>query len=601
MKRNAHSVVRIDKTVYTISSYDKASLSKKYAITVLNAKASSAGNISLKYTEGIDEVKNLKIRIYNSKGELVKKVKKKEISDASVYDGFSMANDLRSLNYTSTYSTYPYTIEYEFEEESKFTAFIKPWYPISYYNSSVEYSSYKINKPENIKINFKNRNHNTCPDKLFVDGINFEFTAKNLNAIEAESKMPQRVVPSTIFSTDKSILGNTEVTYKDWESFGKWMYEAYLNDKNNLNESARQEVRKVVGGLENKYEIAKKVYEMSIHSTRYVSIQLGEGGWEPFYAQETHDRKYGDCKALSMYTLSMMKAVGLDAFYVIISAGSNYKSDLEVDFPSIQGNHAIIGIPIEGDTIYADCTSRANPFAYRSGFTDGRVALAINESGGKIIRTPEYSDRENSELITSKLKVDINNKILTIETSNELSGLRIGSRLFLDQYKERQILEKVYPSFYPQFQKETFLDLKFDLLDEKTFKESFRVENRSLISQAGDYILIPLHVHSTRQYQLDKERDFDIYVKEGSFKEFNYSFEIPLGYETVKLPEAFEFETKTGNCKFQIVNASDEEVSYTVSILATSGTFSKTDVSEYNAWVEAINKLSKIKLTLKKL
>ena len=93
------------------------------------------------------------------------------------------------------------------------------------------------------------------------------------------------------------------------------------------------------------------------NKTRYVSIQLGIGGYQPFEASVVDKTGYGDCKALSNYMLSMLETIGIKGHYALIMAGQN-SPELEEDFPSSQFNHAIVAVPNGADTLWASLAGR---------------------------------------------------------------------------------------------------------------------------------------------------------------------------------------------------------------------------------------------------
>jgi hypothetical protein len=139
---------------------------------------------------------------------------------------------------------------------------------------------------------------------------------------------------------------------------------------------------------------ASFLYKYMQQNMRYVSIQLGIGGFRPFAATFVDDKKYGDCKALSNYMHALLKAVDIPSYCAIIRAGENQESG-DFAFPHNDFNHEILCIPFKNDTTWLECTSSLTPFGKLGAFTENRTALLITEDGGKLVNTPRSRAQDN--------------------------------------------------------------------------------------------------------------------------------------------------------------------------------------------------------------
>ena len=101
-----------------------------------------------------------------------------------------------------------------------------------------------------------------------------------------------------------------------------------------------------IRGTVDKLEIARLLYQYVQKNTRYVLININDGGWSPLATSVVHQNKYGDCKALTHYYNSLCQAYDIKASLVLVNAGDT-KIDAKDDFYStVQFNHAISKIEI---------------------------------------------------------------------------------------------------------------------------------------------------------------------------------------------------------------------------------------------------------------
>ena len=80
-----------------------------------------------------------------------------------------------------------------------------------------------------------------------------------------------------------------------------------------LPEETKLKVQELTKGMTDPVAIIGVLYNYLQQNTNYVGIQLGIGGWQTYDETYVTTKKYGDCKALSNFMISLLKKKELKA------------------------------------------------------------------------------------------------------------------------------------------------------------------------------------------------------------------------------------------------------------------------------------------------
>ena len=105
------------------------------------------------------------------------------------------------------------------------------------------------------------------------------------------------------------------------------MYDNLLFNKNQLSIATTTKIKDLVKDVTSPIEKAKIVYEYVQNKTRYISVQVDIGGWQPITANKVDEVSYGDCKGLTNYTKALLDVVGVKSHHVILYASNNRNVD----------------------------------------------------------------------------------------------------------------------------------------------------------------------------------------------------------------------------------------------------------------------------------
>ncbi|MDI1318138.1 DUF3857 domain-containing transglutaminase family protein [Flavobacterium sp.] len=603
LKQNANAVVRLSQLDVTIASQKAMTYKSVQVISVLN----ELGLINLDLSENYDKnrkITSIEATVYDAFGKFLKTFKRKDFKDTSVADGVSIFNDNRALYLDYTPITYPFTLVFETTLETSNTAFIPPWSPMDGYNVSTETSLLTINfKAE---LNLKNKEVNFSakyPIYKTETASSISYSAKNLVAKKREELSPgfTDVFPMVYFALENFRLENVDGTATNWQEFGKWYYNALLADTEEIPEDTKNKIKQLVGNEKNPLEIARIIYKYVQEKTRYVSVQVGIGGWKPMLAKDVDKLGYGDCKALTNYTRSLLKVVGVPSYYTVVYAGTNETKDLQADFASIQGNHVILTLPVEDQLIWLECTSQIQPFGFQGDFTDDRNVLLIKPEGGEIVKTKTFTEKDNLQIIKGAYQITENGDLIgSLKISSK--GLQYDNE-FKKERMSREDQIKYYKEQFSNINNLTIKKINFNN-DSKTidFTETLELQAEGYAQNSGGKLMFALNAFDQNSYVPKKyrTREFPFQRERGYTNEDEIEITIPEGFVVEAKPNGLEQDTEFGYYKIEFTTLSPTKILCKRKLVLKKGIYDKSKYENFRKFLETIAKTDNSKVVLAK-
>lgn len=601
LTKNARAVIRLDKNTLELKSEGKAKLHIQLAITVLNENGVDDAIFHQSYDKYI-KLDIDKAIIYDENGKKIRNIPKGDIKDISAFSGISTFEDNRVKIIDPEIRNYPFTVEYDYSITFNGTLQLPTWLPYADYNIAVQHSEMEVIVPDGMDIRYSEKNIKEPATTIKQeDGTHYIWKADNLNALKKEpySSSLSNFTPAVFLGMNTFYIGGTKGNASTWLDFGKWIY-SLIESQNELSSETVSKLKDMTSGLDSDIKKVQLLYQYMQDNTRYFNVAIGIGGWQPIDAKTVDRLGYGDCKALTNYMLSILKAVGIKSYYTVVNSGYTQR-DILTDFPSNQFNHAFLCVPVEHDTLWLECTSQTEPCGFLGTFTDDRYVLVIKEDGGHLVKTRSYGANENS-ICTSAL-VDLN-----ADGSGHVFFERAYKGIFYDyadhihRSDDKDKKELMYKSIdIPHF---TLVDYSHVPYKERIpwMEEKVNLELGNYATTMGSNIFLTLNLmNKIESVPKDlNERLSDIKIKRSSIERDTIIYNLPDGYKVSSIPEKEYIESKFGKYSYE-VRADGNQLIYIRSFELIEGTHSKEDYNQLVNFFEKILTADQKKVALKKI
>jgi len=210
------------------------------------------------------------------------------------------------------------------------------------------------------------------PVKTSVDDFDLYVWEQNKQeALQYEDKMPP-------LDDVANVLYLTSIP--DWKFISDW-----YNDLGSAKARTNYEVKSVIAGLfkdnPNLTDMQKveKIYNYIIGNISYSEVSFRQSGLIPQNPSSVINTRIGDCKDVSTLFVAMCKEAGITAQLVLAKTRDN--GLLGMPLPSINFNHCIAKVNLNGKDYYIELTSQYLPFKCLYNAEINSTILDIGDAG----------------------------------------------------------------------------------------------------------------------------------------------------------------------------------------------------------------------------
>lgn len=546
---NANSVIRARETNYRISQADEAEVEEWMVVTILN-KEGASNALWVEREDEFVKVKSIKGSLYDADGLLIRESEKQDVKDF----GSSTDYEFVKAQYKALeleYAQFPFTVEFRVRKTIKGFFRIEDFI-VQKLGQSVVESSFRFTAPSGYAYQWKGVR--TAVQPVLKESGQEKICTWKFSRLPAAPKEPHN--PFFRDEYAKIIIAPMQVSidgysgnFSNWQQMGHFFYKLNQN-RDVLSPEMQATVRKLVEGKNNSRDKIEAIYKYLQAHHRYVSIQIGIGGWQTLDAAFVEQKKYGDCKALSNYMYAMLKVAGIESYVADIYGGSNGSPEWYDDTPIPYTNHVVLYVP--GEDMWLECTSNTAPAGYLGDFTAGRPALLLTPQGGKLVTTPVLTAADNTQISHITIRLDETGSAEVHTLIQTTCGMHDLYRGLLAQKKQPD-LEKYFVE-HAGFPIAQLHNLKITASASAPLADvDYALKINNLVTKSGKRMFVPIHKINPfkRSLPANDKRMLDLEMRDAYTLKDTIEVQLPPGYNLENMPPAKQIASEFGQFNFQ--------------------------------------------------
>lgn len=357
---------------------------RRHVVDLQNASAlEDNGTITIDFDPSYKKIKFHHIRVSNAQGvrDVLKldegKLFRTETDrDKLLFDGtlqFSLA--IKGLQVGDR-------LDYAYTSHGKNPSFGEGYFKrgLQAYSTPVQHLYYKTNIAQGMPVHVKLHGGATSPVRSTKSGqIIFISSQRNIEGHSANDNRPAWHYGFPAFEIS---------SYENWEDVGNH-FAPYYNIPKTLDPTIQAVVETIRTGTTDPKEQTRRALNYVQENIRYLGLEMGTGGFEPRQPSLVFQRRFGDCKDVTLFLLSLLKALNIEANPALVH--TEERAGFLVSQPGHWAfDHIVVWAEIDGKGYALDAT-RGKQLGTLDKLDQGNFqkGLLLKEGGSKVIEMPE--------------------------------------------------------------------------------------------------------------------------------------------------------------------------------------------------------------------
>ena len=374
---DSSAVVLWETEVMNVNEDSSYIYSTRRIVKIFNDMGHKFGKVSIPYTRGNDDITIHHARTLTPDGRVVdldqRSIVKNIPPPSAVEAGLFV--DARLMHFSMPEMSDDCIIDYAYSSNNRGHLMQGEFWHQVYFQTSAPVLQYRftIHAPRKKTVYYQINSPQaigsepTITENRYTRTYTFEI--RDVPPLREEAFMP--AVEDLAYSVNITSLDS-------WDKLMEW-YGTLIREQDYVTPEIEQKTKALLRGAWSRKEKIKRLYEYVATNIDYVGIELGIWAIKPHSAPEIFKEGYGDCKDKTTLLSTMLSAVGIQSYPVLISAGESSRVVREI--PSLSYfNHMILAVEENdnGGLIWLDATAETCAFGDLPASDQDRWALIVN-------------------------------------------------------------------------------------------------------------------------------------------------------------------------------------------------------------------------------